>query len=78
MYRPEVVQQSKARHKEDFLREFSPIIPEATAVAYKGASSDIQAKLRRVIDVWKDRNIFEPPVQEEIESRLQGMSTAVA
>jgi hypothetical protein len=68
----EVVQQSKARQKGEFLREFSPYIAEGTQIAYKGASSDIQAKLRRVIDVWKDRNIFEPHVQEAVESRLEG------
>ena len=70
----EVTQQSKARHKEDFLQAFSPSIAEATALAYKGASPDIQAKLRRVVDVWKDRNIFEREVQEAMEARLDGAS----
>jgi hypothetical protein len=26
-----------------------------------------------VIDVWKDRVIFEPPIQGAIEARLSGM-----
>lgn len=68
----EVTQQSKARHRDDFVNAFSPIIAEAAAVAYKGASSDVQNKLRRVIDVWKDRNIFEPAIQAAIEARLEG------
>jgi len=66
------VQQSKARHKEDFLQAFSPFIADATALAYKGASSEIQAKLRRVVDVWKERNIFERDIQEAMEARLDG------
>lgn len=68
----EVTQQSKARHKDDFLIAFSPVIAEATALAYKGAPAEIQGKLRRVIDVWKDRFIFEPPIQQAIEARIDG------
>ena len=68
----EVAQQSRIRHKEDFIIAFSPIIAEATSIAYKGAPADIQAKLKRVIDVWKERSIFESPIQAAIEARLQG------
>jgi regulator of Ty1 transposition protein 103 len=68
----EVAQQSRIRHKEDFIIAFSPVITEAAAVAYKGAPAEIQGKLRRVIDVWKDRAIFEAPIQAAIESRLNG------
>ncbi|KAB8264515.1 RNA polymerase II-binding domain-containing protein [Aspergillus pseudonomiae] len=66
----EVAQQSKARRKEDFLIAFSPIIAEATATAYKGASNDIQQKLRRVVEVWRQRAIFEPPIQDAVEARV--------
>ncbi|GJD03774.1 DUF618 domain protein [Colletotrichum higginsianum] len=72
----EVTQQSKARHKEDFLTAFSPVIAEATALAYKGAPAEIQNKLRRVMDVWKDRFIFEPPVQQAIEARIDELDKA--
>lgn len=68
----EVTQQSKARQKDDFLQAFSPVIADATALAYKGASSDIQSKLRRVIDVWRDRHVFDRDVQEAMEARLNG------
>ncbi|KAF9890898.1 hypothetical protein FE257_005474 [Aspergillus nanangensis] len=66
----EVAQQSKARRKEDFLIAFSPIIAEATATAYKGASNDIQQKIRRVVEVWRQRGIFEIPIQEAVEGRI--------
>ncbi|KAE8311742.1 RNA polymerase II-binding domain-containing protein [Aspergillus transmontanensis] len=66
----EVAQQSRARRKEDFLIAFSPIIAEATATAYKGASNDIQQKLRRVVEVWRQRAIFEPPIQDAVEARI--------
>lgn len=70
----EVAQQSKARRKDDFLIAFSPVIAEATATAYKGATSEVQNKLRRVVEVWRQRQIFEGPIQEAIEARVNGMS----
>ncbi|EKD18847.1 uncharacterized protein L3040_004100 [Drepanopeziza brunnea f. sp. 'multigermtubi'] len=66
----EVAQQSKARRKDDFLIAFSPVIAEATACAYKGATNEVQQKLRRVVEVWRQRQIFEMPIQEAIESRI--------
>lgn len=48
------------------------IIAESTSVAYKGAPYDIQQKLRRVIEVWRQRVIFDPPVQDQIERNLDG------
>ncbi|RDA89039.1 hypothetical protein CP532_0698 [Ophiocordyceps camponoti-leonardi (nom. inval.)] len=72
----EVVQQSRIRHKEDFVIAFSPVVAEATAIAYKGAPTEIQAKLKRVVDVWKDRSIFEAPIQGAIEARLEELDKA--
>ena len=68
----EVAQQSKARKKDDFLVAFAPIIAEATAVAYRGATNEVQTKLRRVVEVWRARQIFETPIQEAVESRIEG------
>lgn len=48
------------------------VIAEATAVAYKGASNDIQQKLRRVVEVWRQRGVFEVPIQEAVEARIDG------
>ncbi|CCC10691.1 hypothetical protein SMACR_04470 [Sordaria macrospora] len=72
----EVTQQSKARNKEDFLQAFSPFIADATALSYKGATSDIQNKLRRVVDVWRERKIFPLEVQDAIDSRLKELDSA--
>ncbi|OWP00312.1 DUF618 domain-containing protein [Marssonina coronariae] len=66
----EVAQQSKARRKDDFLIAFSPVIAEATSCAYKGATNEVQQKLRRVVEVWRQRQIFEIPIQEAIENRI--------
>lgn len=74
----EVVQQSKARKKTEFVNAFSPIIAESTSVAYKGAPYDIQQKLRRVIEVWRQRVIFDPPVQDQIERNLDDLDKSRA
>ncbi|GAB7347356.1 hypothetical protein MBLNU459_g4292t1 [Dothideomycetes sp. NU459] len=66
----EVVQQSKARKKEDFLLAFSPIVADATATAYKGATQEVQQKIRRVVEVWRQRSIFELAIQEATEKRI--------
>ncbi|KAF2673506.1 DUF618-domain-containing protein [Microthyrium microscopicum] len=66
----EVVQQSKARKKEDFAIAFSPIVAEGTAIAYKNSPLDIQGKIRRVVEVWRQRAIFEEKTQVEVEAKL--------
>ncbi|KAI5283948.1 hypothetical protein KEM54_001703 [Ascosphaera aggregata] len=67
----EVVQQSKARRKEDFLIAFSPqIIAEATSIAYKGSTSDNQQRIRRVVEIWRQRHIFDEAIQTAIETRI--------
>ncbi|KAJ5792316.1 uncharacterized protein N7503_008294 [Penicillium pulvis] len=66
----EVSQQSKARGREEFLTAFAPIVAEATATAYRGSSNDIQQKLRRVVEVWRARNVFEGPILDAVDARL--------
>ncbi|KAF2139115.1 uncharacterized protein K452DRAFT_360834 [Aplosporella prunicola CBS 121167] len=66
----EVVQQSKARRKTEFVVAYSTIIVEATSLAYKGATHDVQQKIRRVIEVWRQRGIFEVPIQDQVEKSL--------
>lgn len=48
------------------------IITEATAIAYRGATNEVQQKLRRVVEVWRQRQIFEVPIQDAIEARING------
>jgi regulator of Ty1 transposition protein 103 len=50
----------------------SQVIADASAVAYKGATNEVQAKLRKVVEVWRQRQIFEPSILMAIESRVSG------
>jgi regulator of Ty1 transposition protein 103 len=68
----EIVQQGKIRKKEEFLQAYSPIIADAVTSAYKGAPSDVQNKIRRVVEVWRQRQVFKQPVQEEVEHKIDG------
>ncbi|PHH51407.1 UPF0400 protein [Ceratocystis fimbriata CBS 114723] len=66
----EVSQQSKARNKHEFITAFSSTIAEAVSTAYKGAPAEVQSKLKRVIDVWRDRRVFDDAVQADIDRRV--------
>lgn len=69
----EITQTSKMRKKEDLLHAFEPIIAEATAIACKGSPQDIQGKVRRVVEVWRARQIFSQATQVEVEKAIDGM-----
>jgi len=68
----EIVQQSKIKKKDEFLKAYDPIIAEGTAAAYKGSNPDIQNKIRRVVEVWRQRQVFRQQIQESIERPLDG------
>ncbi|KAF1931975.1 DUF618-domain-containing protein [Didymella exigua CBS 183.55] len=72
----EITQTSKMRKKEEFLRAYEPIIAEATSAAYKGSPSDVQNKIRRVVEVWRQRAIFAQPVQQNIEKVMNDIDSS--
>ncbi|KAF2114030.1 RNA polymerase II-binding domain-containing protein [Lophiotrema nucula] len=69
----EIVQQSKIRKKDEFVRAYDPIIVDATTAAYKGSSSDVQNKIRRVVEVWRQRQVFRPQIQDQIEREIDAL-----
>jgi len=46
-------------------------MPEAMQTAYRSSTPEIQQKLRRVFEVWRTRNVFETPILEAIEGRIE-------
>ncbi|KAF8423608.1 RNA polymerase II-binding domain-containing protein [Tirmania nivea] len=68
----DVVQQSKSRRKEEFVQAFAPIIAEATELAYQ-APPDIQQKVKRVVQVWRQRLIFDNDTLNAIEARVEAV-----
>lgn len=71
----ELAQQSKIRNRLEFIEAFSPVMAEAIALAYKGAPSEVQNKIKRVVDVWRDRQVFEQAIQDAVDGRIAGWST---
>lgn len=72
----EIAQTSKMRKKDEFLRAYEPIIADATTVAYKGSPHDIQNKIRRVVEVWRQRQIFNQAVQQSIEKSMNDLDSS--
>ena len=71
----DVVQQSRSRKKDEFPRTFAGVIAEAMEIAYRGSTNDVQAKIRRVFNVWRERSVFEPVILGEIDRRLDGIAS---
>lgn len=67
----DVCQQCRARKREEFLREFGAAMPSALEEAVPTMTPELQAKVRRVVDVWRQRSIFEPDTLKAIEARVR-------
>ncbi|KAK0861016.1 hypothetical protein LTR87_017113 [Friedmanniomyces endolithicus] len=66
----EIVQQSRARGKQDFVLAFEPIVGDGVGTAYKGAGEGVQGKIRRVVEVWRQRGVFDGAVLDIVEGRM--------
>lgn len=73
----EMVQQAKSKKKETILSAFQPFVADAMLAAYKGASPDIQNKLKRVSEVWRHRQVFDLATQESVEAHIIGMIVVI-
>lgn len=58
------------KRRDELPDAFAPIIAESIAQAYTAASKEVQGKLRRVVQVWRDRAVFEAATIDGIEARL--------
>lgn len=68
----EVVQHSRAKKREEFLTAFAAVVPDALGSAYKSAANEVRARIKRTVDVWRQRNIFTEGVLYKIESQFNG------
>ncbi|KAK6382628.1 hypothetical protein LTS17_003297 [Exophiala oligosperma] len=66
----DIVQNARARKRAEFPDAFSPLMAEAIQTAYRSSPAEIQQKIRRVVEVWRTRNVFEIPILEAIEARV--------
>ncbi|EXJ89509.1 hypothetical protein A1O3_02576 [Capronia epimyces CBS 606.96] len=66
----DIVQNARARKRTEFPDAFSPLMAEAIQTAYRSSPPDVQGKIRRVVEVWRTRNVFEIPILDAIEARI--------
>lgn len=66
----EVVQQSRARKREEFTGAFASVVPDALADTYRQVPKDVKDRIKRVIDVWKQRMVFPPETLEIIDNKV--------
>ncbi|OAP65230.1 hypothetical protein AYL99_01202 [Fonsecaea erecta] len=66
----DIVQNARARKRTEFPDAFSPLMAEAIQTAYRSSPAEIQGKIRRVVEVWRTRNVFEVPILDAIDARV--------
>ena len=62
--------QNSRRKGPEFIEAFRNVVPEAIEHAFRRATSDMQTRIRRVINVWEERQVFEKELIYEIKGRL--------
>lgn len=68
----EIMQQAKGRNKPEFVKAFGERAANAMSLAYKGSPQEVQQKLRRVVDVWRQRRILDEQLQKDTEAKIDG------
>ncbi|KAI0464638.1 hypothetical protein LJB42_002258 [Komagataella kurtzmanii] len=67
----EIIQQSRAKRKTTFLDEFAKVLPSTLEQIYPSMISTHQAKLKRIIDVWSQRKIFDSELIHRLYQSIQ-------
>ncbi|ORY85091.1 RNA polymerase II-binding domain-domain-containing protein [Protomyces lactucae-debilis] len=67
----EVAQTSRAKKRPEYPEALSKVMPDALEHVFRQSTTSIQEKLKRVVDVWRQRSVFSPQVIDEISQRLQ-------
>ncbi|KAJ3216363.1 Regulation of nuclear pre-mRNA domain-containing protein 1A [Dinochytrium kinnereticum] len=65
----DVVQISKKKH-DDFVREFSRVLPEGINHMYRHATADVQNKIRRILAIWEERQVYPASYVQKILTGL--------
>lgn len=66
----DIVQNARARKRPEFPNAFAPIIADAIQQSYRSATADIQNKIKRVVEVWGTRAVFEESILTAIQGRI--------
>ncbi|CEP63769.1 Rtt103p LALA0_S09e02080g [Lachancea lanzarotensis] len=67
----DVVQQAKHKRVSEVGVAFGEIMPGALSRVYPELSSEMRQKVRRVVDIWKQRQVFSDSVLKKIYAQLK-------
>lgn len=59
----DVVQQSRAKRKTEFIEAFNEVLPGALTQAYGEVPEPIKKKILKIVNIWKERRIFPTPIE---------------
>ena len=63
----EVSQQSRVKRRTEYPEAFGKVIAPAVANILRHVPADVQGKVRRVVDVWRQRTVFAPDVLARLD-----------
>ena len=64
----EVSQQSRAKRRTEYPEAFGKVIAPAVENILRHVPVDVQGKIRRVVDVWRQRTVFAPDVLTRLDA----------
>lgn len=65
-----VVQQGRSQGIEQFQNSFANVLIDTLPVVYSHFPPELQDKLKRVVNIWKQRKVFNPASLQQIEMNL--------
>lgn len=67
----DIVQNARTRKRVEYPNAFAAVIPEAVQQAYRSVPADTQGRIKRVLEVWQTRGVFEPSILQAIQARIE-------
>ncbi|GBB91820.1 hypothetical protein RclHR1_01920024 [Rhizophagus clarus] len=67
--------QNSRRKGPEFIREFRKVLPDAIEHTYRHATADVQNKIKRVINIWEEREVFDKDFLNELRKRFTGTNS---
>ncbi|CAG8554313.1 612_t:CDS:2 [Cetraspora pellucida] len=67
--------QNSRRKGLEFTQEFKKVLPDAMEHTYRHATADVQGIIRRVINIWDEREVFDKDFLDELRRRFTGQKT---
>ncbi|CAG8607506.1 9183_t:CDS:2 [Racocetra fulgida] len=57
----------------EFTQEFKKVLPDAMEHTYRHATADVQGIIRRVVNIWDEREVFDKDFLDELRRRFTGI-----